>query len=129
MKNKDLNTIVAIEKAIAKKYGEEAIANPNDKWDEEKEKKYLNEIKEMNKKVRKNSTNNDKITVNGIKVSKKLFNRDSASVCPVCSNMAKKTFDDVCILKYGCCGNCYIQYVEGREERWLSGWRPIINEE
>ena len=26
--------------------------------------------------------------------------------------------------KFECCQKCYIQYVEGREKRWLKGWRP-----
>ena len=25
--------------------------------------------------------------------------------------------------------DCYIQYVEDREERWLQGWRPDIGDE
>ena len=28
------------------------------------------------------------------------------------------------MIKYECCWTCNIQYVEGREERWRSGWRP-----
>ena len=34
---KDLNYIAAVEKAIKKKYGSEAIDNPEKFWDEEKE--------------------------------------------------------------------------------------------
>ena len=26
--------------------------------------------------------------------------------------------------KFECCFKCYIDYVEGREDRWKSGWRP-----
>ena len=26
--------------------------------------------------------------------------------------------------KFDCCEKCYIQWVEGREERWKKGWRP-----
>ena len=25
---------------------------------------------------------------------------------------------------YGVCVNCFIQFIEGRETRWKSGWRP-----
>ena len=32
--------------------------------------------------------------------------------------------DDLYMNKFDCCFNCYIQYVEGREARWHSGWRP-----
>lgn len=37
--------------------------------------------------------------------------------------------DDVCLVKFECCSKCYVQYVEGREERWLEGWRPNLKEE
>ena len=124
MKNKDLNKIAAIEQAIAKKYGDEAIQNPRANWDEDKEKEYLDQMRELYKKNSEHKKWEEKIDVNGIKVSKKLFNRDSLQRCMVCSSSMKKTADDVCFLKYECCYNCYIQYVEGREERWEKGWRP-----
>ena len=41
MKVDDLNKVAQIEKAIAKKYGKEAIANPKSFWTDEKEKEYL----------------------------------------------------------------------------------------
>ena len=37
MSEKDFNKIAAVEKAITKKYGEEAIQNPHANWDETKE--------------------------------------------------------------------------------------------
>ena len=124
MSDKDLDKIAAIEKAITQKYGEEAIQNPRANWDETKEKEYLEQMREFYKKTDKNQKGQEKIDVNGIKVSKKLFNRDSLQRCPVCSSSMKKTADDVCLLKFECCHKCYIQYVEGREERWEKGWRP-----
>ncbi len=124
MSDKDLDKIAAIEKAITQKYGEEAIQNPRANWDETKEKEYLEQMREFYKKTDKNQKGQEKIDVNGIKVSKKLFNRDSLQRCMVCSSSMKKTADDVCLLKFECCHKCYIQYVEGREERWDTGWRP-----
>ena len=53
MKNKDLNHIAAVEKAISEKYGEEAVINPRANWDEEKEKEYLKQMKEFYKKNNK----------------------------------------------------------------------------
>ena len=50
MNNKDLNYIVKVEKAIAKKYGEEAIQNPRANWNEDKEQDYLEQIKILHKK-------------------------------------------------------------------------------
>lgn len=124
MSDKDLDKIVAIEKAIAQKYGDEAIQNPRANWDEIKEREYLEQMQELYKKTNENDKWQEKIDINGIKVSKKLFNRDSLQHCSVCSSFPKKTSDDVCLLKYDCCYKCYIQYIEDREERWEKGWRP-----
>ena len=35
-----------------------------------------------------------------------------------------KSNDDVYMTKFGCCFKCYVQWVEDREERWKTGWRP-----
>ena len=124
MKNKQLDKIAAIEKAISDKYGKEAIVNPKSNWDELKEQKYLEQMRALYEKQNKASDSNEKIDLNGIKVAKKLLNRESLKSCPICGNFPKKSMDDVCLIKFDCCSKCYIQYVEGREERWLGGWRP-----
>ena len=128
MSDKDPDQIARIEKAISQKYGQEAIQNPRANWDEEKEKEYLEQMRELYKKTAQYESFEEKIDVNGIKVSKKLFNRDSLQRCPVCHSLARKAKDDVCLLKHECCYQCYIQYVEDREERWLQGWRPNLKE-
>ena len=122
--NKNYDKIAAIEKAISEKYGEEAIINPQSDWTEEKEKEYAMQAQELYSKNKRLSEFTDKIDVNGIKVSKKLLNRESLRSCPVCGSFPKKTMDDVCLVKFECCNTCYIKYVEDREERWLKGWRP-----
>tara|TARA_Y100000004_G_scaffold177789_1_gene219717 strand:- start:145 stop:537 length:393 start_codon:yes stop_codon:yes gene_type:complete len=124
MSKKDPNDIAAIEKAIAQRYGEEAIKNPRADWDEEKEKEYLQQMRELYARTTKNREREEKVDVNGIKVTKKLLNRESLKTCPVCGVFPKSVKDDVCLVKFDCCNNCYIQYVEGREDRWLQGWRP-----
>ena len=54
MKNKTelpLNSDIAkIEKAIAKRWGSEAIQNPKGNWDEKKEKQYLEQLKKLTKR-------------------------------------------------------------------------------
>ena len=75
-------------------------------------------------KTHKNDEWQEKVDINGIKISKKLFNRDSVRNCPVCGSFAKKSLDDIYIIKYECCNTCYVKHVEGREERWKTGWRP-----
>ena len=117
--------IAAVEQAISKKYGEETVQNPKANWDETKEKEYLEQSKEFYQKSYKNQEQQEKVDINGIKVSKKLLNLPSLKNCPVCGSFPKKSLDDVCLVKFECCNKCYIQYVEGREERWLKGRRPI----
>jgi hypothetical protein len=124
MKENKINKIAAVEKAISEKYGEEAIQNPMSAWGDEKEKEYLLQMKELYSKTSQNKQWQDKIEVNGIKVTKKLLNRESLKTCSVCGNFPKKSMDDVCLLKFDCCHLCYIEFVEDREERWQKGWRP-----
>ena len=116
--------IAAVEQAISKKYGEEAIQNPKANWDETKEKEYLEQSKEFYQKSYKNQEQQEKVDIKGIKVSKKLLNRESLRCCSVCGSYPRKSMDDVCLTKFECCNKCYLQHVEGREERWLKGWRP-----
>jgi len=124
MSKDKLNHIAAVEQAISKKYGDEAVQNPKANWDENKEKEYLQQMKEFYQKTQRIEESQEKVDVNGIKVSKKLFNRDALRSCPICNSFARRSMDDVCLVKFDCCFNCYIQYVEHREERWLKGWRP-----
>jgi len=129
MKDKDLNYIAKVEQAIAEKYGSTAVENPRANWDETKEKEYRHQMREFYQKIIKNDEWQEKIDVNGIKISKKLLNRESVKCCSVCGSFPKKSLDDVCLVKFECCNNCYVQYVENREERWLEGWRPQIKED
>jgi hypothetical protein len=121
---KDLNYIAAVEKAIEKKYGKEAIQNPKGNWDEKKEKEYLKQIKELAEKERKAKESSEKIDVNGILVSKKLLNKESGGSCPICERYLLVAKDDICMTKFNCCFQCYVKWVEDREERWMEGWRP-----
>ena len=47
---KDYDTIAAVEQAIAKKYGEEAIQNPRKCWNDEKEEKYQEQLRILSEK-------------------------------------------------------------------------------
>ena len=123
MKTKDPNYAVKVEQAIAKKYGKETVVNPKSQWDDEKEKEYLDELK----KVYYNNSDKedqDKEEVNGVFIPSKLLKEESTRSCPVCNTYSFKSNDDVYMTKFECCFNCYIQWVEGREERWKKGWRP-----
>jgi len=121
MKTKDPNYAVKVEKAIAEKFGKETVANPKSKWDDEKEKEYLKELKQ-NYRYGKNES--ETVDVDGILISKELLNRESERSCPTCNTYSFKSVDDLYMTKFDCCFKCYIQWVEGREERWKKGWRP-----
>ena len=111
-----------IEQAIAKKYGNESVQNPKANWTDEKEKEYLDELKKIyNSSTSQEGTEEE---VNGVFISKKLLKRESKRSCPVCNVYSFKSNDDIYMSKFECCEKCYIQWVEGREERWKTGWRP-----
>jgi len=122
--DKDLNKIAAIEKAIKEKYGDEAVVHPRAEWDDEKEKKYLEEIKKLSEEKQVIAEKLDKVDNGGFFISKKLLNKEIRRECPVCAVYSFDMKDDVYMNKFECCYECYIQYVDGREERWLTGWRP-----
>ena len=124
MKTNDLNKIAAFEKAIKKKYGYDAVKNPNSGWDDEKEKEYLETTKKFQSKVSKYNEDNDLVEVDGFLMPKRLLNNESNRTCPTCSTYSFDKGDDFYMHKYECCQDCFIQYVDGREERWLTGWRP-----
>ena len=122
----DLNRIAKIEQAIAKKYGQEAIENPRKYWDDEKEEEFRAQLKILAEKDRNYEESQEKIEVDGVLMSKKLLTRETTRRdCPVCETFSFSPRDDTYMNKYDCCYKCYIQWVESREERWMSGWRPF----
>jgi len=112
---KDPEHLIKVEKAIQEKYGDEAIQNPKANWDPEKEKEYLEQIK----KIAKTEKQKEKVEVEGVLMPKKLFRKESKRTCPECKIYSFDMKDDLYMAKFKCCFKCYIQYVEGREEKWL----------
>tara|TARA_R100000005_G_C4987127_1_gene195188 strand:- start:510 stop:884 length:375 start_codon:yes stop_codon:yes gene_type:complete len=120
-KKKDLNEIAKIEKAIKEKYGEETIQNPKGSWDKEKEVRYLEDLKTFHKR---NTRNRKCEKAEGFTIKERKTEHKIDRSCPVCDSYSFSSRDDLYMVKFDCCYGCYIQYVEGREERWKSGWRP-----
>jgi hypothetical protein len=112
---KDPDRLIQVEKAIQEKYGTGAIQNPKVTWDQEKEKKYLEQIK----RIYKTRKPKEKIEVDGVLMPKKLFSKESKRTCPECKIYSFEMKDDLYMAKFKCCFKCYIQYVEGREQKWL----------
>ncbi len=123
----DQDYLANLEKAISQKYGEEAINNPKRFWNEEKEQDYLVQSQEETKKFAKLAETQDKVEEDGFLINKKLLTRDHNRTCPVCRKYSFRSKDDLYMNKFEACFGCYVRFVEGREERWASGWRP--NEE
>ena len=122
--SKDSNYVVRVEKAIAEKYGKETIQNPRQNWNPEKEEEYKKQLSEFLERNKATKTAREKVEINGVLISKKLLSRDTNRSCPVCSEYSFSSQDDVYMNKFKCCFKCYVQYIEGREERWANGWRP-----
>jgi hypothetical protein len=122
MKNKDPNYALKVEKAISEKYGEDTVQHPKRDWSDEKEEKYLDDLKKLHHVY--DLEQNQQKEVNGVLISKKLLMRESKRSCPVCNVYSFKSNDDVYMSKFECCEKCYIEWVEGREDRWKQGWRP-----
>ena len=110
-----------------KLYGKKAVQNPKSGWDDNKEKAYNLETKKLKEKI--NSKNRKDKPVrkeeDGFLVESKLIKTEkSERNCPVCSCFSFIPEDDYYMDKYSCCRECFYLWVDGREERWLSGWRP-----
>ena len=117
-KKPDQDDIVALEKAIAKKYGEEAIQDPRANWDDDKEKEYIEQLKKVAEKLNLSSESGDKVEFNGVFVSKKLLNREIADrTCSLCERFSFDKKDDLYMTKFNSCFECYIKHIEGRETK------------
>jgi hypothetical protein len=114
---KDPNYIAAVEKAITEKYGKDTVQDFRNEWKEEKEKEYLNQLKEMRVKRDKHSTNKEAVTVGDVKITKRRDRQKQDRTCPVC-----KTY--LYMNRFKCCHDCYIDFVFGREQAWKDGNRP-----
>ena len=119
---KDLNKIAKIEKAMSKKIGQESIVNPKSGWDDDKEKQYLEDLKEFYSEESRQE--DDKINEDGFFITRNLINKELNRVCPVCETYSFSGRDDLYMNKFECCYTCYLKWVEFDKEKWLSGWRP-----
>lgn len=44
--------------------------------------------------------------------------------CPVCERIMKGSKSTNTYYDFGCCSDCFIEFVDGRVKKWKSGWRP-----
>ena len=109
---KDLNKIAYVEKAIAKKFGKDAIINPKSGWTDEKEQEYLLQLKEFYYKQRQKADNNEKVNKEGFLLDKNLISKESKRVCPTCDKYSFDLRDDLYMNKFECCRMCYIKWLQ-----------------
>ena len=105
---KDTNYIAAVEKAIADKYGKNTVQDFRSSWDKNKEDDYLNQLKEVSAQKKEKRKNQPNIS----------------RTCPVCKTYSFSRRDDLYMNRFKCCFECYVEFVEHREDRWHKGWRP-----
>ena len=108
MKKHDPHYIASVEKAVMEKYGKESIRDFRSDWTEEQEKQYLNELKQITKNEHRQKKHRPK----------------QDRQCPVCKTYSFSGQDDLYMNRFQCCFDCYVEFIEHREERWQSGWRP-----
>jgi len=119
---KDPDHLIKVEQAIKEKYGDEAVQNPKSTWDSEKEKEYLKQIKKISQSYKAK----EKVEVEGVLMPKKLIRKESTRTCPVCNIYSFNMKDDLYMVKFKCCWKCYIEHVEGREDRWPQKQKQLM---
>jgi hypothetical protein len=121
---KDPNYIAAVEKAIAEKYGKDTVQDFRNEWEEGKEKEYLNQLKEMRIRRDQFSTTKEEIKVGDIKITKRRNREKEPRSCPVCKTYSFSRRDDLYMNRFESCYECYVDFIEHREEAWNNGERP-----
>lgn len=117
--NRDPEYLDKVQKAISEKYGDETIQSLRANWTTAKEISYLKEIRRLSKQQIVEEDPEDKVEVDGVFIPKKLFIKETDRVCASCGEYSFNNQDDLYMTKFRCCWKCYVQYVEGREEKWL----------
>lgn len=119
-----IEELAKIEHALKEKYGEDSIVNPRQFWTKEKESEYQKELSVSVEKQQKLEENSEKIEKDGFLISKRLLTYTNSEGCPTCSKYFLNAQDTVYLIKFECCHKCFIDFVDGREDRWKTGWRP-----
>lgn len=48
--------------------------------------------------------------------------------CPLCERVMKGSRSVTTYYDFGCCRDCWVEWVDTREERWANGWRPSADD-
>lgn len=116
---------IAIEQAIVKKYGKETVQTPGKDWTPEQDEKLRENLNKREQARYQRQKEGEKVSQNGFLISKRILREEGKlSKCLHCNSLLTSSVHLFYIVKYDACKDCYIKYIEGREERWQSGWRP-----
>tara|TARA_Y100001970_G_scaffold219254_1_gene268996 strand:- start:965 stop:1297 length:333 start_codon:yes stop_codon:yes gene_type:complete len=61
-------------------------------------------------------------------VSPRDLSKPIPSFCPVCKFVMNRPDDDECFLKFACCYDCRVRYVDRDRKNWEQGKRPTQEE-
>jgi len=111
---KNINFVQALEKAIKEKYGEEAIFNPKQFWNEDSEKEYLESVKKSQLEEYKNIKSQEMVEVDGIMMPRKILDKNTAKECSICKKYSFNKKDDVYLNKFKACYKCYVCNIEDK---------------
>ena len=98
---KNPNILLQTEKAIIEKYGEAAVKDPRQYWSTDKEKNYLQELKDFYK--------------DSFRDEKLLIEDKKNNSCNICNKYCFDKNDGIYLIKFRCCFKCYIEKIEGRK--------------
>jgi len=124
MIKKDPTQVAAVEKAVAEKYGKDAVQDFRSTWSPEKEKEYLSEVKKLVRKNTKILKNKEKTISEDIVIRSAPIRNPEDRACPVCKTYSFSGRDDLYMNRYTCCYLCYYDFVLYQEESWKNGERP-----
>ena len=121
---KDYTYIASVEKAITEKYGKETVQDFRSDWSKEKEEIYLSQLKSRNNKKTEIKNTKQIIEAGDAIIRKRAGGKKPSRTCPVCKTYSFSSKDDLYMNRFQCCYRCYVDFVEGEEQRWRDGWRP-----
>lgn len=120
----DAQTIAALEKAVAEKYGKDAVQDFRSEWKEEDEKKYLNQLKKRAKSSLQKEEPMHIVDDGDIVIKTRRTEKTQDRTCPVCKTYSFSPQDDLYMNRFKACRLCYYDFIFCREDDWMSGKKP-----
>ncbi len=110
-----------IEEIFIQKYGPTSLVDVGAFWNSQKD-KVLREYLKFEQKFFLNKEL-QYFKIGQVYFSNNFLNKRTKKCC-VCGRYNYKALDLKFFSLFETCYNCYVVYIEGREERWKKGWRP-----